>query len=242
MRGLLVVLLWLIEFRAASFNAWWPVALVKISASCAILLNKLRMREGNIGGEARKNIFLFYKSTCKDLRHHQANVTKKEERWSLEVFCYGCKKTMLNGERFRLRYYDVTYFHQISFDVSFAADISYSRVVWDIRQGEYQLIHIRARLESYLRYAVNAPPSRCLSARSLFHCASNLGARIGSAVFRQIPPPILPRPAHLLYIYDSEETTRYLVACDARSNKVNRGPGQYRLPCIFYFKDNYFKE
>lgn len=105
-----------------------------------------------------------------------------------------------------------------------------------------QLIHIRARLESYLRYAVNAPPSRCLSARSLFHCASNLGARIGSAVFRQIPPPILPRPAHLLYIYDSEETTRYLVACDARSNKVNRGPGQYRLPCIFYFKDNYFKE
>lgn len=36
---------------------------------------------------------------------------------------------MLNGERFRLRYYDVTYFHQISFDVSFAADISYSRVV-----------------------------------------------------------------------------------------------------------------
>lgn len=107
---------------------------------------------------------------------------------------------------------DVAYFNQISFYMSFAADTSYFGVVsFEIFDEEsIQLIHIRARLESYLRYAVNAP--RCLSARALFHCASNSGARIGSAVFRQIPLPILPHPPHLLYIYDSEETMRYLVA------------------------------
>lgn len=75
------------------------------------------------------------------------------------------------------------------------------------REEGIQLIHIRARFESYLRYAVNAPSSRCLSARELSFTASVIsGPRIGSAVFPQISPSISSHPLSRLFrIYDSEK-------------------------------------
>lgn len=79
-------------------------------------------------------------------------------------------------------------------------------------------------------------PSRCLSARALFHCVSNPGTRVRSVVFHQISTPISP----LLRLRRSKKAAKNSGATSIQRGDFRRFESRAEKECIkyvnFYFQ------